>query len=525
MKPGIDLSKFKKVSVAKDHSVLKHDDGHELKIYHKALNPKLKEQLTSLPTHEQKKDVQHFDEGGVTQSEEDASAPVSDVDQYINANQADAPPDNMSGWEHAKSQIGNAASSVASGVSGAWDAIKPDIEYIPKNGAKEAQKGPAPASAPMDEGPANQAAAPAPSPQEPYLKSINEQIGADKELFQSQQGTAQLQGDLAKQQAEAWAAREQQAAEAQKQFNVGMQKIDNERAGLLQHLAENPMDADRYIKNMSTGGKIGTALGLILGGMGAGLTHGPNLAFNFLQSQIDRDVDSQKAELGKTQNLLSQNLAQTGNLMAATNLTKIQTGDMLSSKLAQMAAQTNNLDTKNRVLSAKSLLDGNIAKLHQEGAQMFIGLGGNGGSQISPLMRMKFLKASPEDQTAAAKEMTAVEEQGGLKKDLLESFDHVAEQFRNGLLSPNDTASAKGAFIGKAIKTLEGRYNSEAATKLAESIFPNTTDSPQTVINKRRRLEGEFSGSTPTPVLNKYGMGAPQSQPAQSKIKSFKPVK
>lgn len=51
MSRELDLSKFKKVSVTKEASVLAHPDGHEFKIAHKGLNPQLLGQLQKLKIH------------------------------------------------------------------------------------------------------------------------------------------------------------------------------------------------------------------------------------------------------------------------------------------------------------------------------------------------------------------------------------------------------------------------------------------------------------------------------------------
>ncbi len=45
----LNLSKWKKVKEHKDHTVFKNDQGHELKVAHKGLSSKMREQLSSLP--------------------------------------------------------------------------------------------------------------------------------------------------------------------------------------------------------------------------------------------------------------------------------------------------------------------------------------------------------------------------------------------------------------------------------------------------------------------------------------------
>lgn len=51
MHQGIDLSRFKKISSDAKTSTLRHSKGHEIKIAHAALSPKMFEQLKGMPVH------------------------------------------------------------------------------------------------------------------------------------------------------------------------------------------------------------------------------------------------------------------------------------------------------------------------------------------------------------------------------------------------------------------------------------------------------------------------------------------
>jgi hypothetical protein len=75
--------------------------------------------------------------------------------------------------------------------------------------------------------------------------------------------------------------------------------------GFADDVAKSGVDPDRFWHSKDTGGRIMAGIGLALGGMGAGLTHGPNLAFQAIQSAIARDIDAQKADMGKKQSLYS----------------------------------------------------------------------------------------------------------------------------------------------------------------------------------------------------------------------------
>ncbi len=63
------------------------------------------------------------------------------------------------------------------------------------------------------------------------------------------------------------------------------------------------INPSQYLDNMSTGQKVMTAIGLIMGGMGSGLTGRPDTAMKFLNDQIDRDIMGQKENMAKKQNL------------------------------------------------------------------------------------------------------------------------------------------------------------------------------------------------------------------------------
>lgn len=63
---GIDLSKFKKSSSDEKSTTLVHEDGHEFKIAHRALTPKMKSELSKLKENYSDKKIQRYAEGGPT---------------------------------------------------------------------------------------------------------------------------------------------------------------------------------------------------------------------------------------------------------------------------------------------------------------------------------------------------------------------------------------------------------------------------------------------------------------------------
>jgi hypothetical protein len=102
--------------------------------------------------------------------------------------------------------------------------------------------------------------------------------------------------------------------------------------------AEKRLDPNRYFHEMSTAGKISTSIGLILGGMGAGLTHGPNMAMQIMNNAIDRDIEAQKNDQAKAHTLWSMNRAKYQDDMAATIASKSQMLNAAKFKLLESAA-------------------------------------------------------------------------------------------------------------------------------------------------------------------------------------------
>ena len=88
------------------------------------------------------------------------------------------------------------------------------------------------------------------------------------------------------------------------------EKLNQEGKAIADDYLTKQVDPEHYWSSLSTPAKISTNIGLILGGIGAGLTRGENLAYKMLQANIDRDMAAQKAEMGKKENLLQFNMKQ-----------------------------------------------------------------------------------------------------------------------------------------------------------------------------------------------------------------------
>jgi hypothetical protein len=145
------------------------------------------------------------------------------------------------------------------------------------------------------------------------------------------------------------------------------------------------IDPTRIWGNASTGNKILAGIGLILGGMGAGLAHQENLAYKTLLHLIDKDVEAQKATLENKRGLLHLNVERFGRLSTAVEITKNQYAAMLAGWIGKIGAQSASKQVQaNAELAKLGLANQMLPQIQTLATQMaqaqMLGLGsGQGG--------------------------------------------------------------------------------------------------------------------------------------------------
>jgi hypothetical protein len=147
------------------------------------------------------------------------------------------------------------------------------------------------------------------------------------------------------------------------------------------------IDPNRLWHESSTGGKIAASIGLILGGIGAGLAGGPNQALAMVNKMVDRDIDAQKSELGKKQTLYSMNMQKLHNENAAYMATKLQLASVYQGQLAQSTAMAQSQIAKQNGAVAQAEIQRAMLPMKQELAkyhmsqQLLYGQGGAGSNE------------------------------------------------------------------------------------------------------------------------------------------------
>jgi hypothetical protein len=217
--------------------------------------------------------------------------------------------------------------------------------------------GPAPASEQTQQGSSD------PMGQGAYMGSYDKAVGEQKAGVNAEAAALGGQG-----QAEAEALQHQNDQQQQNinTYQDNFSKLNDERQNFIKDIHNQHIDPEHYVGSLSTAGKIATGIGLVLGGIGGGLTGQENPAYKMLQMHINNDIDAQKANLGKSENLLSANLHQFGNLRDATDMTRLQMNDLTVNKLKQAAAKAQTPLAKARALQAIGQIDQTSAQMHQQ---------------------------------------------------------------------------------------------------------------------------------------------------------------
>ncbi len=299
MHQGLDLSRFKRVSSDKKTTVLRHAKGHEIKVAHSGLTPKMREHIESLPQHDEA-EVKRYANGT-------PKGPVSQDDEGTD--------------EEAPKALDPASPEPAQDTPAQTPAAEPNPTESPL--AQAAQ--PQPAAAPTDQAAPQPTQAPAPAatpapaqpqaPQRPNPAQITQQLNNETSAFASDLSQGHIK----------------------------------------------PETYESLYAKKDTLGKIGTLFGLLVSGAGAGLTHQPNAVLGMMDKEIERDLEAQKQSATNKETWYSAGLKHAMNqaqieqmgvqnigTLATAGLTQAQTGKV-PYEIKETQARTQGLGIDNQI--------------------------------------------------------------------------------------------------------------------------------------------------------------------------------
>lgn len=221
--------------------------------------------------------------------------------------------------------IGEGIQGITQGASGQPLKAIPSVEEA----MREPQQAPLPAQEPQPkQQAASQAAAPSPatpaSQGDSLLKAFDQQAKEQAKILQ---------------QAEA------EKAQLAYNYKQDYDRLKATRDAVFQEYKEGKIDPNNYWNSKDTGSKVATIIGLLVSGFS-----GSDQASKFVDDQITRDIDAQKANLGKKQSLLEFNLKEFGNLRDATEMTRLMQMDKIKDQLSMAAAKVGDPVQKAKLL-------------------------------------------------------------------------------------------------------------------------------------------------------------------------------
>lgn len=324
-------------------------------------------------------------------------------------------------------------------------------------------------------------------------------------------GEANAMGAAGKREAAINANTVEQLGMAQKKADEEYQGWQQQRQHLLDDYGNGKVDPNRFLGSMSTPQKVGTAIGLILGGIGGGLTHQENPALKFINQQIDNDIKAQESDLSKKHNLLSANLQQFGEMKAAQAMTRANLLDMAALKLKQEAASSQDPLAKAHAQTAIASLNAQAeqAMAPLKKAALLRQLGSSG--QVPP---DQLISLVPEkDQPKAREELSRAQEVSDRKSATMDAFDTVSKASTLAYKVGHPRRAWSGAqenqlngAIAELNKALTGRFNNEENKQLYKQFVPKMSDTDEDIALKRKQLEKYSSMTAGFPTLMQHGI-------------------
>ncbi len=312
----MNLSDFSLLKEDSDSYTVGHPKGKSMTVPKKGLSSKAQELVSKLKRH------QNYDEGGEIPQLKNSSD-WTDTDtvapaQFANEQAAPAP-------MAAQAPANSLDAQEQADIQAMPGATPPPV--APKMTAEAEQ-----AANPQE---ATEQAPPAATPQKPtLLPEDTAGLGEAKNMIL---GGVKAQKEYGK----SVESLNNQAADInlahKKTQDQNLNEFNAKSAIFEKAVADGKIDPERVWHNMSTGSKIASSIGLILSGLGAGVTGQPNVAQQFMNEAIARDIDAQKNDQSKNMNLWKMNREHYGDTLQADLATQSQELSAVKAKL--MAAQ------------------------------------------------------------------------------------------------------------------------------------------------------------------------------------------
>jgi hypothetical protein len=296
-----------------------------------------------------------------------------------------------------------------------------------------------------------------------------------------------------------------ESAKVDAHLEATLAPIRKENEALFNEINTARIDPNRVWHNMSTGSKVLSAISLILGGIGAGLTKGPNLALKVLDDSIDRDIEAQKADVNKKESLYSFNLKRLGDEKSAAAATKGQLLTTAQAQIASLGARNNSqqsqLNTQRAILEIEQKKD----ELLRDAGYRHMGMK---GGDFDPALLVEKL-VPKERQAEVFKEIKDAQSIRLGSKEALDAFDKAKEE--QSVFSKNVIPGVNSPYIGKIkaavlpqFQNIDGTVRQAAMDAFLPTVTPAVGDNKHTIDVKRQTLQSWLISHSSAPTAKGY---------------------
>lgn len=281
---------------------------------------------------------------------------------------------------------------------------------------------------------------------------------------------------------------------------------------------QTPIDQNRWWNSKSTPSKISAAIGVFLGGLGAGLTHTENPVLGMINKAIDQDIESQKNDHSNHMTLYKLNREGMQNENAATLASMNQYLTVAKVQAEQGAAKMQSGEAKQRAAQLVMGLDQQISNNNR--TMSLMGLTPQGKplqtqqagqpSKTDPALLVPQV-VPKEHQARAFETLQGIQETKRAEKTIMNAFDEAVRDTQgSGRLTsfvkePRSVGALHSA-LGPTFKTVEGTVRQAAMDNMFKTTTPNHYDSDEDTATKRNALKNYIQSNMDSPVLKAYGI-------------------
>lgn len=461
-----NLSHLRKLSVDKDFTTLQHPSGHEIKIAHRHLQPKMRGELEAIP----------MASGGDPADE-------SSIRDNMNA--------------EIDQEIANA------------DSAAQQAEPMP-----QVQAAPMPVPEKTYEVPQ---ANPLTLQRSTNKVDPNDPTGIVGAVNQQKTGLEQEANAQSQQARESIPVLQKQADEEKQlvdTYQSHVKELNGKRQTLLEDYQKQHVNPDHYWEDKSLGGKVSSVIGLILGGIGGGLTGQENPALKLLNMNIDRDMHAQRLNMDNKMSLLNLNRQDLQNEHDALSMTRVMKLDQVSQELKLAAARSADPLAKARALQAAGQLDMQAEPLINQMAVKRTQMSVMSNPNVEPEQKLQALltmgSINPQQHAEAVKELADYRNVEKASADIFNYFGQAAKEntvARTGaglLREPAAIGLMENALL-PLVKDKEGRVN-EFDFATVKKFEPRPGDSDSKVKEKLSGLHDWVRQKQSHPNLEGLGI-------------------